>query len=154
MTTSPIDELSIGTRHAGPEEQPTASFWLGRSKLRVIAAGALEPEMAAIGEFELAGQRFIILKPDRHAEDRKNAVDLLTRRELQIAFLVAAGKVNKQIAYRLGISAYTVSSYLKRIFLKLNCRTRAEMAALVIDTMGSVSGLECLEDSSSKVGPG
>ncbi|MDH3659582.1 MAG: helix-turn-helix transcriptional regulator [Alphaproteobacteria bacterium] len=130
-----------------PEKPPAAFFWLGDSKLRVVAADALEPDMAAIGAFELSGRQFVILKSDRHAQRRNNAVDLLTKRELQIAFLVAAGKVNKQIAHRLGISAYTVSSYLKRIFLKLNCRTRAEMAALVIETLGSVGDLECLEDS-------
>lgn len=147
MTTSLANQNLSEPKSQGLDEQLTAFFWLGRSKLRVIAAEALEPEMAALGAFELSGQRFIILKQDRHAQDRKNAVDLLTRRELQIAFLVAAGKVNKQIAHRLGISAYTVSSYLKRIFLKLNCRTRAEMAALVIETVGSVSDLECVGDT-------
>ena len=117
---------------------PMASFWLGDSRLRVIAAEALQSETATsvVGELVLSDRRFIIVKQERSSLVSTNAVDLLTRRELQIALLVAAGKVNKQIAHRLGISSYTVSSYLKRIFLKLNCRTRAEMAAQVIETMG------------------
>ncbi|MGI9504819.1 MAG: response regulator transcription factor [Geminicoccaceae bacterium] len=91
---------------------------------------------AVVGELRITGLRFVITLQDQSTPDARNAVDLLTKRELQIALLVAAGKVNKQIAHRLGISAYTVSSYLKRIFCKLNCRTRAEMAVQVIETMG------------------
>ena len=146
MATTMADQRSVDA----DVETPAASFWLGDSRLRIIAVEALEPETATsvIGEFVLSEQRFVIVKQDRSTGSANNAVDLLTRRELQIALLVAAGKVNKQIAHRLGISAYTVSSYLKRIFCKLNCRTRAEMAALVIETMRTAGDREAITEGS------
>lgn len=52
---------------------------------------------------------------------------LLTERELQIATLVASGWSNKQIAPYLGISQWTVSAHLRRIFIKLNVNSRAAM---------------------------
>ncbi|MGK7912432.1 MAG: response regulator transcription factor [Synechococcus sp.] len=51
----------------------------------------------------------------------------LTARELQIATLVAQGKSNKQIAKQLHISEWTVATHLRRIFLKLDVDSRAEM---------------------------
>jgi len=52
---------------------------------------------------------------------------LLTARELQIVALVGEGRVNKQIAADLHISEWTVSTHLKRIFVKLGVDTRAAM---------------------------
>ena len=52
---------------------------------------------------------------------------LLTDRELQIVTLVALGWSNKQIASHLEISQWTVSSHLRRIFIKLDVNSRAAM---------------------------
>ncbi|WP_442856267.1 response regulator transcription factor [Fischerella sp. NIES-3754] len=56
-------------------------------------------------------------------------VPCLTHRELQIAYLVAKGLTNAEIATELWISQNTVKQTLKRIFRKLNVSTRAEMVA-------------------------
>jgi DNA-binding NarL/FixJ family response regulator len=61
-------------------------------------------------------------------ESAKCFTDVLTNRELQIATLVALGRVNKQIAADLHISEWTVSSHLRRIFSKLGVRSRAALA--------------------------
>jgi DNA-binding CsgD family transcriptional regulator len=53
--------------------------------------------------------------------------EVLSRRELQIAALVAEGKLNKQIADLLHISEWTVCAHLRRIFAKLGVSTRAAM---------------------------
>jgi DNA-binding NarL/FixJ family response regulator len=55
---------------------------------------------------------------------------VLTKRELQIASLVAIGHLNKQIARRLCISEYTVSTHIRRIFSKLGIRCRSSLASL------------------------
>jgi DNA-binding CsgD family transcriptional regulator len=52
---------------------------------------------------------------------------LLTERELQIVQLTAQGHSNKQIAIRLHISEWTVSTHLRRIFAKLGVDSRAAM---------------------------
>jgi DNA-binding NarL/FixJ family response regulator len=54
---------------------------------------------------------------------------LLSPRELEISRLVAKGYVNKTIAGVLEISYYTVDTYLRRIFAKLNVTSRAAMVA-------------------------
>jgi predicted ATPase/DNA-binding CsgD family transcriptional regulator len=53
----------------------------------------------------------------------------LGAREWQVAALVAEGLTNKQIAHQLGTSARTVEAQVRSIRMKLDMRTRAQMAA-------------------------
>src|SRR5262249_1873950 len=53
----------------------------------------------------------------------------LTARESQVAYLVADGYTNPQIAARLGVSTRTVVNHLEHIRAKLDVRTRTEIAA-------------------------
>lgn len=53
--------------------------------------------------------------------------ELLTTRELQVASLVAQGYSNKQVAKQLRLSVWTVSTHLRRIFMKLGVDSRAAM---------------------------
>jgi DNA-binding CsgD family transcriptional regulator len=53
---------------------------------------------------------------------------LLSPREREIARMVAQGYPNKTIASVLDISSWTVSSHLRRIFVKLQVSSRAAMA--------------------------
>jgi DNA-binding CsgD family transcriptional regulator len=64
--------------------------------------------------------------PARPSE-RPAPPEILTARELQIVGLVAEGHANKQIAAELGISEWTVSTHLRRIYAKLDVDTRAAM---------------------------
>jgi DNA-binding NarL/FixJ family response regulator len=50
----------------------------------------------------------------------------LTRREVDVLQMIASGMSNKRIAQALGITPETVKSHTKNIFLKLDCRTRAQ----------------------------
>jgi non-specific serine/threonine protein kinase len=61
--------------------------------------------------------------PDR---DRPVA---LTRRERQVAALVASGRTNRQIGRVLGISEKTAEVHLQHVMSKLDARSRAEVAA-------------------------
>ena len=53
----------------------------------------------------------------------------LTRRELQVARLVAAGRSNKEIAAELVISRRTAEGHVERILTKLGFTSRAQVAA-------------------------
>jgi DNA-binding NarL/FixJ family response regulator len=56
-------------------------------------------------------------------------VKALTGRESEVLDHLAEGRSNKDIAYRLGISARTVQKHLQRIYVKLAVKGR--MAAVV-----------------------
>jgi DNA-binding CsgD family transcriptional regulator len=96
-----------------------------------------EPGAAqVIGTCSLNGRRYLILG-DTGSQQAipatvSTVLDCLTQRELQVAVLVCKGLGNKQIADRLRLSEWTVSSYLRRIFVKLCVRTRAAMVARVM----------------------
>jgi two-component system nitrate/nitrite response regulator NarL len=54
-------------------------------------------------------------------------IDLLSKRELQVAECAAQGQSNKQIALELGLSEHTVKNYLFRVFEKLGVSNRFEL---------------------------
>ena len=57
----------------------------------------------------------------------------LSPREAEIARMVARGLSNKQIAAALGISAWTVSTHLRRTYAKLDVHSRAGMIARIAE---------------------
>ena len=54
-------------------------------------------------------------------------VDVLTRRERDVASLASGGETSRAIAERLGISERTVENHLQRVFNKLGVGSRAEL---------------------------
>ena len=55
--------------------------------------------------------------------------ELLTKKELTVTKLVAAGYSNPEIADKLGIKCGTVVSHVRNAFLKLRCKNRVQLAA-------------------------
>lgn len=92
------------------------------------SAAPLKPCLE-IAQFEVNGQRYAIVKSDYNLSicETSGIASLLTSRELQIVELVALGYVNKQIAKKLRISEWTVSTHLRRVFAKLNVDNRAAL---------------------------
>ena len=56
---------------------------------------------------------------------------LLTRREHEVAGLIAEGLTNRQIADRLVIAERTADTHVQNILAKLGCASRAQIAALI-----------------------
>ncbi|RPI17235.1 MAG: DNA-binding response regulator [Ignavibacteriae bacterium] len=52
----------------------------------------------------------------------------MTKRECEIVGLIADGLANKEIAYKLGISIYTVKSHVHNILEKMALNTRVQIA--------------------------
>jgi DNA-binding CsgD family transcriptional regulator len=97
-----------------------------------------EAIVAAIDAYEAMGAR--------HAADRGRAIarslgmrpgrrragaGVLTAREQEIAYLVAAGKTNAEIARSLWISPRTVERHVGSLLGKLGHRSRVELATAV-----------------------
>lgn len=93
----------------------------------IARASALDPEGGPSFVVTVDGVRCAL------SPARTSAADSLSPREQEIARMVARGYTNKMIASVLQISLWTVSTHLRRIFVKLEVSTRAAMVALVID---------------------
>ena len=57
----------------------------------------------------------------------------LTRREEEIAALVARGFTNRQVASDLSISEHTAATHVARIFKKLGLHSRSQLATWIIE---------------------
>ena len=72
-------------------------------------------------------------EPSTPSLTRQSAQALLSRRELQVAELVARGMSNKDIAAKLVISRRTVEVHVQHILAKLGCTSRARIAAWIAE---------------------
>jgi non-specific serine/threonine protein kinase len=68
--------------------------------------------------------------PDANASRMGRSV--LTRREIEVAALVARGLTNRQAADELLVAPRTIETHLEHIFVKLGAQTRAEVAAWAV----------------------
>jgi DNA-binding CsgD family transcriptional regulator len=92
-------------------------------------AGGDDPDVVL--DVELDGFRCTLRRTALDPEARAGGG--LTPRELEIARMVAGGYPNKTIARVLDISAWTVGTHLRRIFLKLGVSSRAAMVARLLE---------------------
>jgi DNA-binding NarL/FixJ family response regulator len=66
-------------------------------------------------------------------EPATKSASRLTKREEEIASLVASGLTNREIANRLSLSEHTVRNYLFRIFDKLGISSRVELVLRTVE---------------------
>jgi DNA-binding CsgD family transcriptional regulator len=57
----------------------------------------------------------------------------LTRREQEVAVLIAEGQTNREIGVRLVITEWTVDTHVRHILTKLGLRSRAQVAAWAVE---------------------
>ena len=118
-------------------------MWLRR---RQQASESRAPLRAARDTFDALGadawaaraRRELRAAGERSAQPAPRALDLLAPQELQIARLAAEGLSNREIGQQLYLSHRTVSNHLYRIFPKLGITSRAELAAALGASPGSV----------------
>jgi DNA-binding CsgD family transcriptional regulator len=105
---------------------------LGRQLVRAASKGAPafleQADDAVMLDLEADGIRCVVTAHAREAPTRTT----LSPREREIVRMVCKGYPTKTIAAVLDISAWTVSTHLRRIFTKLGVRTRAAMVARAI----------------------
>ena len=69
----------------------------------------------------------LLFEPFSRVEERS-----LSPREREVATLVVSGLSNREIAARLVLARHTIEGHLKRIFTKMNVRTRAGLVAKML----------------------
>ena len=93
---------------------------------------------AAIRDIRAGRKRYSSAIQEQVMEDyatiRENeiALDLLSRRELEVLKLIASGMMNKDIATKLKISIRTVESHRAKIMDKLDLRNVAELVRFAV----------------------
>ena len=66
-------------------------------------------------------------------------LDPLSPREHEVAVLIAEGHTNREIGERLVISEWTVDTHVRHILTKLGLRSRAQVAAWVMQARASTA---------------
>lgn len=62
----------------------------------------------------------------------RHAFRRLSPREREVVEAIIGGLTNKEIALDLGISAYTVDEYIRRLFIKHDVNTRSQLVAVIL----------------------
>ena len=70
---------------------------------------------------------------DARREAAHDRIAALSRRQREVLLQLAAGKLNKQIAYELGLSERTIKMHRAAVFASLGVRTSADAIRLAIE---------------------
>ena len=94
-------------------------------------------DSAGVLEYFLGSQVEISEDAAQAKQGRQGAalhrVDALSRRQRQILLQMAAGKLNKQIAYELGLNERTVKLHRSAVFRSLGVKTSADAIRVAIE---------------------
>ena len=121
------------------------SIWLDPA---IAAARAALPGRAADSAWEsgraMSSAQLLALARERPGGPRggkaANRIGGLSKRELEVAGLVASGMTSRAIGERLFLSERTVESHLEHILTKLGFRSRAQVAGWVAEHLRGANG--------------
>lgn len=106
---------------------------------RVMAMGAggfipksatLETMVAAISAVREGDSWAPDVPPDEEAEDLDRRIASLTPSQMKILMGLRQGRLNKQIAYDLGVTEATIKAHLTTVFRKLGVQNRTQAVIL------------------------
>jgi DNA-binding CsgD family transcriptional regulator len=106
--------------------------WLRRERRRLDARKHLRTAREAFTSmgaeaFARRAERELLATGERARKRTVDTLDQLTPQETQIARLAAEGHTNREIAARLFISTSTVEYHLRKVFRKLDVRSRTQL---------------------------
>ncbi|MFO0547706.1 MAG: helix-turn-helix transcriptional regulator [Polyangiaceae bacterium] len=144
-----VDPTSGKVVHASEAAQGSlseirsAAIDVDRARTKVIAENAaralalwralFDGKWTVFDVFDTDGRRFVVAHenaPDVAADSR------LTRRERQVAELVARGNSDALVSYMLGLSISTVRTHLARALRKLRLRSARELTEVATQLLG------------------
>lgn len=125
---TPNLSLVIGT-HRNRVGAPAAHLQIPLLQLRLAELSAMVVEHL-FTEVMASSAGLIALHTAVPTHMTQGAAPLrLSDRESEISALICRGKQNKQVAWDLGISEFTVENHLRRIYRKLGIHSRAALVA-------------------------
>ena len=129
--------VAAGRRAGDRVEGPGSRTFRTRSSRYEVRAVRLPASVAGRGDLAIATvERLTPALPHPRSLQKRFG---LTRREAEVALILARGATNEDAAERLGISPHTVRTHAERIFAKLGIRTRKALALRLLeeDTPGA-----------------
>lgn len=119
------------------EDAPVVRHALGLGAAGFIPKSAPLPQMVEGIAAILAGDSWAPDLPEAEEDDLAGRVASLTPSQLRILEGLKAGRLNKQIAFDLGVSEATIKAHLTSVFRKLGVqnRTQAVILAKRLDTV-------------------
>jgi DNA-binding NarL/FixJ family response regulator len=119
-------ELRAGVAIAAAGDREVALERLGSAYRTARKLGARPVAAEAAREVAALGESVARRIGRRAAADAEGAG--LTRRELEVVRLIAAGRTNREIADELYLSTRTVDMHVRSILRRLDCRSRVDAA--------------------------
>jgi DNA-binding NarL/FixJ family response regulator len=131
----------VGIVMLGDGISPVASAEALRAGIRAALPGDISPEQL-VAALEAVANGLVVLHPSQAeqalpastapARAPDELTESLTRREVEVLQMLAAGLSNKEIAARLNISDHTVKFHVASILGKLGAASRTEAVSLGI----------------------
>ena len=124
-----INAFSAGAKGVACQTDP---FEVLCKCIRCVHAGQIWADSTQLqGIFKTLAER----EPARIVSAK--GIPLLTKREEQIAHMVAEGLPNREISAKLGVTLYTVKNHLFRIYGKLGISNRVELVLYALSSRQS-----------------
>lgn len=142
-TLTAVEGCAAAYRIAGPEFGESATALFGA--VNHIRNAYAIPQSEDVGSEDVRATHLISPETTRDLRDivacalsgpvipagSESPLDALTKRQREIALLVADGLTNRMIASRLGIAEWTVINHLRQVMAKLDCPSRLHVALVV-----------------------
>jgi len=130
---------AVGYRHS-PEEDAwrepylaAARSQLGEERWEEILAQGRAMSMEAAIEYALSEEKPVTPSSPESEQPSSDELPSLTRREKEVAVLVARGLTNRRIARELVLSEHTVHHHVTNILKKLNLNSREQVTSRLHD---------------------